>query len=150
VSRKPPVFRFALIGALVLVPALVPTALAGKGKPGGGGGGKPGGGGSSSISVVVVSSPHNDGLPHYGGQLTFTVSTTATSRPFVALACYQGGTMVYSMSAGFFPEYPFMTTYTLQSDYWTGGAANCTATGYYFTSNGRENVFATKTFTAEA
>jgi hypothetical protein len=29
---------------------------------------------------------------------------------------------------------------------WTGGAADCTATAYYFTNNGAERVIGTKNF----
>jgi hypothetical protein len=61
----------------------------------------------------------------------------------VSLTCSQGGALVYSMTAGFFPDYPWTTTYTLKSNAWTGGAADCTATLYYITGNGKEPVLAT-------
>jgi hypothetical protein len=99
--------------------------------------------GGGSISLVMVTDANGDTLPNYGDQLTFTASTTATNRPFVALDCYKGGVRVYGFSAGIFPDYPWTQIYTLKSSMWTGGAADCTATGYYFTSNGREVIFAT-------
>jgi hypothetical protein len=115
--------RIAVAVLLGLVLLLAPAALAGKG-----GKGKPGGGGttggSSSLSLVVLNGATE---PHYGGQVTFNVSTTATSRPFVQLTCTQNGDVVYTFQAGFFPDYPWTRIYTLSSQSWTGGAANCTA-----------------------
>ena len=136
--EKRPTVGGAAVVALVLALMIVPAALAAKG-------GKPAGGGSTaSVNLVVLGS--TDGQPHWGQQVTFTVSTTATDRPFVGLQCYQGGARVYSMSAGFFADYPFTKTYTLSSSYWTSGAADCTATLYYFTSNGRERTLKTMSF----
>src|SRR5262249_57986185 len=70
----------------------------------GGGGSSSGGGGatsaSSSISLVVLNSP--DGLPHWGGEVTFNTSTSATDQPFVNLLCYQNGALVAEGWAGFF------------------------------------------------
>ena len=54
-------------------------------------------------------------------------------------------------SAGFYPEYPWpwAQTFTLSSGAWTGGAANCTATLYYF--NGRSYpTLATQSFAVAA
>ena len=73
----------AQIGALVLALALVPAAVAAKG---GSGGGKPSGGsGSSSLSLAdpLVHDANGNGLPNHGDVVTFTVSTTATTQPFV-------------------------------------------------------------------
>ena len=60
--------------------------------------------GSSTVTAVPLNSP--DGLAHYDGQVTFKVSTTVTTKPFVKLDCYQDGAYVYWSSAGFFPDYP--------------------------------------------
>jgi hypothetical protein len=130
VARKSFVVRFALIATFVaLVLAVVPAAQAGKGKP-------PAGGSDSSLSLIVLSSP--DGLAHYGGQVTFAVSTSATDRPYVQLDCNQGGALVYSSSAGFYAGYPWPwnQNFILSSSYWTGGGAACTATLEYW--NGRK------------
>jgi hypothetical protein len=130
-----PSYRAALAAAIAVLALtlVVPAALAGKGhsKPGGGGGGS----GSSSLTLVLLNS--SDGLPHYGQQVTFTVSTTVTSRPYVRLDCYQGGAYVYSQWAGFYADFawPWLQTYPLSNSMWTGGAADCTATLYY--NNGR-------------
>ena len=105
---------------------------------------------SSSLSLVVLNS--SDGQPHWGGQVTFNVSTTATSQPFVELDCYQNGVHVYWASAGFFDSYPWQWArdFTLRSDYWTSGAASCTAVLYYVTSNGRTRTLATLDFAVAA
>jgi hypothetical protein len=151
VIRKPAA-TLLVLSLAVLALALVPAAgLAAKGGNGAsqGGGGKPGGGGgSSSLTLVVVSSPYNDGLPHYGGTVTFDVSTTATAKPTVKVECNQGGVVVYRASAGFYPEYPWQwaRNFSLGSGAWTGGAADCVATMYYVSSNGRTNTLATLPF----
>jgi hypothetical protein len=129
------VANVAMILALVLA-LLAPVAFASKG----GGKGNPGGGGSgSSFTLVLLDS--SDGLPHYGQQVTFDVSTTATTKPFVRVYCYQNGVRVYWASAGFYPGYPWpwAQNFTLSSSYWTGGPADCTADLYY-TPNGRRFI----------
>lgn len=85
---------------------------------------------SAAISVVVLAPPD----ANYGEQVTFEVSTTATDQPLVQLDCFQGGTKVYWASAGFYDDYPWpwARDFTLRSTYWTGGAADCTASLYYF------------------
>ena len=136
-TRKKPAGRVALTAAfVVLALALVPAALAGK--PGGGGGGGGGvkgggghgGGGSSSLAVVMVNDVNGNGAPNYGDTITFKVSTTATSQPFVEVTCSQNGTVVYSAWAGFYAGYlwPGQQMMPLTSPSWTGGAASCVAT----------------------
>lgn len=93
---------------------------------------------SASLNLVLVNS--TDGLAHYGQSVTFHVSTTATTEPNVSVSCYQGGTLVYSAESGFYPSYPWPGTqiFPLSSPSWTGGAASCTASLYYFA--GRKTV----------
>ncbi|MES2970892.1 MAG: hypothetical protein V4702_01050 [Patescibacteria group bacterium] len=102
---------------------------------------------NGSISLVLLNS--NDGLAHYGQQVTFNVSTTATDQPFVRLDCYENGVWALSSSAGFFDSYPWPWTrnFTLQWDnYHTAGAsANCTAT-LYSQSQSRNSTLATTSF----
>jgi hypothetical protein len=145
-------FTLAALFCVALL-AVVPAAFAGKPGGGGGGGGhKPGGGGGSgTVSLVVVSSPYNDGLAHYGGQVTYTVSTTATVYPYVSTTCYQGSTLVLSTSAGFYASYawPSAQTVPLQSSYWTGGSATCTAKLYSMDS-GSATTLGTLSFTVAA
>jgi len=67
------------------------TAETQAGKGGGGGGKKPAGGGGTtgggggSLSWVMVTDTNNNGVPNWGEQIRFDVSTTATSEPNVNL-----------------------------------------------------------------
>jgi hypothetical protein len=127
----------AQIGAIVLALALVPVALAAKGGGSHGGGGT---NGSSGLRLVMVSDTNGNGLPNYGDTITFNVSTSATTEPHVSVLCYQGGTQVYSAVTGYYASYPWLWTQNmpLWSSNWTGGAADCTATLYYF--SGRKTI----------
>jgi hypothetical protein len=114
----------ARIGALVLALAIVPAAFAAKG----GGGSHHGGGGTSgtsSISLVLLNS--TDGLAHYGQSVTFNVSSTATTQPWVNLKCWQNGVLVGEGWNGFFEGSITGRNFTLAAPSWTGGAADCTA-----------------------
>jgi hypothetical protein len=119
--------RLALgAGVAALCLAFAPSTLAAKG----GGGNTSGGGGgttsTSSISLVVLNSP--DGLPHWDGEVTFNVSTTATEQPFVNLLCYQNGALVAEGWEGYFEgSLNSSRIFGLASGVWQGGAADCTA-----------------------
>jgi hypothetical protein len=94
---------------------------------GGSGGGGTIGGGSGTISLVVLNSA--DGLPHFTQNITFNVSTTATTKPFVELKCYQNGNLVGQETNGFFVGSLSDGVYTLgPTPAWQSGAADCTAT----------------------
>jgi hypothetical protein len=123
IKVKKPAPAGAVLAALVLVLslALVPAALAGKAKPGGGGGNSGG-----TISLVMVKDANANGLPNYGDTVTFAVSTTATTQPYVTLDCYQGGTLVYQASNGIF-AISLNQMFVLQTPAWQAGAADCTA-----------------------
>lgn len=134
--------RIVLAAALVLALALVPTSLAGKGKPGGGG--KPGGSQTGSFSLVLLES--TDGYAHWGQQVTFEVTSTATYT-FVDLDCYQNGTRVYHSGVGFYAGWPWSQNFTLSSGAWTGGAADCGARLYWTKADGSNpQTLATMTF----
>ena len=114
--------RIALFATLVAVLALVPSALAGKGRPGGGGGTTSG---SGTIALTLLNS--TDGLPHFGQKVTFAVSATTTTQPWVALECFQNGTVVYKQANGIFAN-SLNQVFTLgPTPAWTGGAADCKA-----------------------
>jgi hypothetical protein len=117
----------------------------------GGGGGKPGGstGGTGSLALVMVNDGNANGLPNWGDQVTFNVSTTATAEPHVDLTCSKNGVLVLGATTGFYASYPWPWTQvmTLSSPSWTGGAADCTATLYYF-SGSRNTVLSTLRFAA--
>jgi hypothetical protein len=129
VTRKPAAILFVLSLAVLALAAVPAAGLAAKGgngaSPGGnGGGGKPSGGGGT-ISLVLLDS--TDGVPHFGQRVTFEVSTTSTTRPFVTLKCYQGGAFVYQASNGMFPS-SLNQVFTLgPTPSWRGGDADCTA-----------------------
>ena len=139
--------RSVLVAALVIVLALAPSALAGKG-----GKGKPGSSTSSTstLSLKMVYDRNADGAPNWNDQVTFNVSTTATLKPWVKLNCYQAGVWVSTSTAGFFAAYPWPPNFTLASGGWTGGAGDCTATLYLVTSNGRSKTLATLSFHVDA
>jgi len=107
----------AAVAALCLI--FAPSALAARG-------GGAGTSGTSTISLVVLNS--SDNLPHWGGEVVFNISTTATEQPFVNLLCYQNGTRVLNSWHGYF-EGALNTTWNfgLASGAWQGGAADCTA-----------------------
>ena len=131
--------RFALIASTgVLCLALAPAAQAAKG----GGGGSGGTTSTSSISLVVLNSP--DGLPHQGGEVTFDVSTTATTQPYVNLMCYQNGVLVAEGWEGYFAgalnsSYNFV----LASGAWQSGDADCTAWLDMHTKRGWQHLAST-------
>src|SRR5262245_7451944 len=106
------------------------ATLAKGGRSGGGGGATGGGtttgGGSGTISLVLLNP--TDGVAHFRQNVTFTVSTTATSKPWVTVRCYQGGALVDKDSNAMFAG-SLDTTFTLgPTGAWLGGDADCTAT----------------------
>jgi hypothetical protein len=130
---------------LVVFGASSPTFAATKN-----GGGTKGGGSTSTLSVVNETAPGT--TPAFGQTVTFQVSTTATTKPYVGLKCTQNSVEVYSTSAGFFVGYPWpwQQNMTLSSGAWTGGAASCVATLYYYLGNGKFSTLATLDFAVRA
>jgi hypothetical protein len=109
----------------------------------GGGKGKPEkgiGSGSSSLAIAMVTDANGDGFPNWGDHVTFTVSTSATS-PFISLNCYQGSSWVYAAGG-----YISGSEFTLASNSWPVGAADCTATLYTTTDGTRTTTLATLPF----
>ena len=104
-------------------------------------------GGTSGLKLVVLTGA--DQVPNWGDQITFDVSTTATAYPHVDVICAQGGATVYAATTGYYDSYPWPWTrvMTLQSQAWTGGAADCTATLYYLNGK-RTTTLATLAFHA--
>lgn len=131
--RKPtPAGAVTTVAFVVLALALVPVALAGK--SGGKGGGTSGG--SSSLSLKMVADNNGNGLPNWGDTVTFNVSTTATTQPYVHLVC-SGNSVGYDSWKGVFPgSLDSNWNFVLSSGGWTGGAANCTATLGMYTKQG--------------
>jgi hypothetical protein len=126
---------------IVAVLALTATPALAGGHQGGGGGSA-----TSSTLQLVPLSP-TPGAPYFGDQVTFNVSTTATTQPWVTATCSQNGVVVYQQTQGFFPTYLYGQIFTLgPTPMWTGGAADCKAALVQRTSNGRSKTLATITF----
>lgn len=111
-----PIFRFVLAALLVVGP-VAGTALARGPKS------------HTTDAPTFELVPVTDGVVNWGDTVRFNVAN-ATDYPVVAVLCYQAGQLVYSASAGFYPDYkwPWMQNFLLSSSAWTGGAADCTAT----------------------
>ncbi len=108
---------------------------------------------SSSLSLVVVSSDEIAAAslgPAHGGKITFDVRTTQTDRPFVNVQCVQNGSWVYDGWHGFFESYVPEPLFTLASDYWTGGAADCTARLVFWNKSGKLQTLSTLDFRVSA
>ena len=113
----------------------------------GGGGGKTSGGGT--LALVMVDDVNGDRLPNRGDSVTFNISTTVTTQPYVELICRQNGALVYGKTAGYFDGYlwPWSQVMRLSSDLWVGGAADCVAELYY-NNRLRRTSLTTISFTA--
>jgi hypothetical protein len=82
---------------------------------------------TSSISLAPLSAAAT--IPSYGQNVTFNVSTTATTQPFVHLRCSQNKTLVYEQwTAWNWGAYGTQWFYLGGTTAGTGGAADCTAT----------------------
>jgi hypothetical protein len=101
--------------ALIVVGLIAGTALAGKPSRTG-----------NSLSVVALES--SDGAPHQGQDVTFKF-TTSNFYPVVSLSCSQNGNVVYGSSGPmYWPNmWDFDGVFTLASQAWTEGAADCRA-----------------------
>lgn len=97
----------------------------------------------------MVTDANGNGLPNWKDQVTFDITTTATTQPFVDLVCSQNGVVVLGTTGGFFDSYPWPWTkiMTLSSPSWQGGGASCTAKLYYL-SGTRNVVLGSTSFTA--
>jgi hypothetical protein len=122
---------FAAVGAFTLWVSFA--------APHNGGGGGSGGGYSSSLALTMTADQNSDGLPNFGDIITLVPTTTFVdpngNGPWLSLTCSQNGTVVYSASTGYGPNYPWPWTkqMTLKSGAWTSGAADCSSKLYYYT-----------------
>ncbi len=126
--------RIHVLGGLMVVAVLLlafsGVASAAKGTGGAGGGGKPSGGttGSSTISQPVLVTDQGTLGVSSGDSVTFNVSTTATTTPWVDLQCFQNGVLVYNSWKGFWDGSIDPTwNFGLASTAWQSGAADCVA-----------------------
>jgi hypothetical protein len=104
-----------------------------------------GGGSPKSSSSISLAQPTE---PGYGDFVSFSVSTTATTQPWVNLKCFQSGALVAEGWAAYFGTNP-TPTFGLYSPMWTGGAADCTAYLDMY-ANGRFRPLASTSFQVSA
>ena len=134
----------ALIIVILVTGLLAVPVFAAKGGGGGQGGGKPSAGGGTITLAPLVYDANTNSLPNYGDRATFTLSTTATDKPWVQLDCYQGGTHVYQDRRGFFDGSLTGEVFNLGTTAaWQSGAADCTAWLQAYTRQGWSNVAST-------
>lgn len=139
----------AILAVAVLALSATGVAFAGKGA-GGSGGPKS----SSSIRLVTVAADGAKvvgGAPAFGDQITYDVTTTATTEPYVETSCSQNGKLVYKQTQGFFAGfYGGSQMFTLgPTPNWQGGAASCTARLLAMV-NGDARTLSTTTFDVTA
>ena len=117
----------ALTIVILVFGLLAMPVLAGKGGGGGGGGGggKPPRPGTGTIALVMVDV--SDTTANWGDWVTFSISTAATTEPWVNLKCWQGGALVAEGWNGYFDRSITGRDFGLYSPVWAGGAADCTA-----------------------
>ena len=151
-SRAPGIAR-RLLGATAeagLITALIFGLIAGSAFAAKGGNNSPkgGGGGSTSFSGPVMVHDYNgNGETNYNDDVTFNVSTTATSQPEVGVRCWQGTNWVYDAYVSYFNSWLSPAYFTLTSSNWDATQnASCTARLFYYNKRGQENVLATLTF----
>jgi hypothetical protein len=132
--------------ALMVVVLIAGTAFAAKGT-GGGGHNKPSGGSTSggtiSLANPLVVDKNGNGLPNWGDTVTFDISTTATTQPYVNLVC-SGTGVSYSSWRGYFDgSLDSNWDFVLGSGGWTSGAADCTAWLGMYTKSGYQRLAST-------
>lgn len=112
-----------------------------------------GGGGHKTTGTITLKLPpdvdrNGDGLPNWGDYVSFNVSISATSNPFVNLLCYQNGAEVANGWQGYWDgalNWPNVS-FGLSSPIWKSGAADCTAYIKYYVSAKRVVTDASTSF----
>jgi hypothetical protein len=113
------------------------------------GGGKPGGGGSTAGGGTITLAPmvvdnNGNGTPNYGDVVTFNISTTATTTPYVNLVCSQNGDTVLIGWKGYWAgSLDTNWNFGLSSGAWPGGAADCVASVKMQTKRGWSTLAST-------
>jgi hypothetical protein len=111
---------------------------------------------SSSISLQLMAAATTSGStgPSFGQAVTFAVSTSATSQPFVHLKCSQNGSLVYESWQAWFYGANGPQSFTLGgTTAWRGGGADCTAyleNWDSYSKNGKITVLASTAFHVNA
>jgi len=149
--RKPAAVLFVLSVAVLALVMLPAVGLAAKGgNASSGGGGKPsGGGGTAGGATISLAQPpvydaNGNGMPNVGDAVKFTVSSTATTQPFVNLQCFQNGVLVANGWKGYFEgSLDRDWSFGLGSGAWQSGAAECTAWVKMYTKQGWKQLAST-------
>jgi hypothetical protein len=142
ISKPTPAGALLAGAALVLSLAVAPAAFAGKGKPSAGG--------SSTISApILVADGNGDGAPDWGDTVTFSISTTATTQPYIHLVCSGNGVAYDSWKGVFAGSLDTNWNFVLSSGGWAGGSASCTAWLGMYTKQGFKQL-ASSSFQAGA
>jgi hypothetical protein len=115
-----------LVVGLVAGTAFAAKPAAGTGGHKGGGGGSTGGSGTITLAPLVTDRNGN-GTANYSDVVTFNISTTATTQPWVNLVCSQNGVVVAQGWDGYFAGSITSANFGLYSPQWTGGGADCIA-----------------------
>ena len=138
-------FAASLLGALTVAGA----AFAGNG----GGSNKASASWISAPFVVASSDPSlaaATSAPRHGDVVTFDISTSQTSSPFVNVRCYQDGALVLNGWSAFFAGGLGDKTFGLGSPAWQSGAGDCTADLGMYSANARWRVLASTSFHVDA
>ena len=117
--------------ALMVVGLIAGSAFAGRG--------------GGSLSWRMVTDADTNGALTHGDTITFDLSTSA-SKPYVNVRCYQGTAFVYDGWVGYYAGAWFARDFTLVSDAWTTGSADCLARLVTYGKNGREQTQAKQEF----
>ncbi len=107
----------SIVAVLLLVTASAALAAAGGGKP-------------SSSSSWISLNPTGEAAttaPVAGSKVTLFEGTTAVTRPFVHVKCYQNGSLVLEAWNAVFTSPTGSATFTFSTPAWQSGAADCTA-----------------------
>jgi hypothetical protein len=134
----------SIVAVLLLVTASVALAAGGKSSS------------SSSISLQLMAAPTASGSsgPSYSQDVTFAVSTNATSQPFVHVKCSQNGSLVYEAWQAWFYGANGPQSFNLGgTTAWQGGAGDCTAyleNWDSYSKNGKITVLASTGFHVNA
>ncbi len=122
---------FAAIGGIISYSAFAAPAKGGKG----------------TIAMKLVTDNNGDGKPSFGDVVSYDVTTTSTSFPWVNTKCTQNGTTVYEQWAGFYDSYNGGKNFTLgPTQSWSGGPASCTASLASFDKSGRPQMLSSINF----
>jgi len=93
------------------------------------------------FALALEADANLNGLPNWGDQVSFSVSSTETNDAHVQLICSQNGEVVYGAT------WPMTPVLTLRSQLWQSGAADCTATAYYIASGTKKVTIGSMNFT---